>query len=241
MKALPHRSATRRSCASRPVAAGRCRTVRWLCCRVKATGKLLSAMRCTTVSICLYSVVSVRMNLRRAGVLKNRSRTSTVVPRGCATGAAVSDRSEPSPCTVQPVSASALQELSCNRDTEAILGSASPRNPRLPMRSRSSSDAILLVACRDSASDSSSRRNAAAVVAHPDALPAAILDIDLDAARTGIDAVLQQLLDDGGRPLDDLAGGDLVDQAGWQDLDGHYGMTWWQYRPPIIPSGAPAE
>ncbi len=63
--------------------------------------------------------------------------------------------------------------------------------------------------------------DAAAVVTHPDALPAALLDIDLDAAGTGIQAVLQQFLDHGRRPLDDLAGGDLVDQLRGQYLNTH--------------------
>ena len=35
-----------------------------------------------------------------------------------------------------------------------------------------------------------------------------------------------QLLDDGGRPLDDLAGRDLSGDVGWQDLYGH-GFSMW--------------
>ena len=45
---------------------------------------LASAMRVNTTSICPNSVFSVRRNRRRAGVLKNRSRTSIEVPCGCA-------------------------------------------------------------------------------------------------------------------------------------------------------------
>ena len=70
------------------------------------------------------------------------------------------------------------------------------------------------------------------VVTHPDALLAALLDIDLDQAGTGIQAVLQQLLDHRGRPFDDLTGGNLIDQLGRQNLYGHPGM---------IPPGALAE
>ena len=36
---------------------------------------------------------------------------------------------------------------------------------------------------------------------------------DVDPRRPGVDRVLHQLLDDAGRPLDHLAGGDLVDDA----------------------------
>jgi hypothetical protein len=43
------------------------------------------------------------------------------------------------------------REISDNRDTEAMLGSASPRNPKVATLSRSSSEAILLVAWRASA------------------------------------------------------------------------------------------
>src|SRR5262249_52983574 len=55
------------------------------------------------------------------------------------------------------------------------------------------------------------RLDAAAVIDHPDEVGAAPLDVDVDAAAAGVDGVFQQLLDDAGRPLDDLAGGDLVD------------------------------
>lgn len=41
---------------------------------------------------------------------------------------------------------SAVRDVSVKRETELILASASPRNPRLIIASRSSSEAILLVA-----------------------------------------------------------------------------------------------
>ena len=51
-------------------------------------------------------------------------------------------------------------------------------------------------------------------------LPAGHLDVDAGAAR--VEGVLQEFLDDAGRPLHDLAGGDLVDEGGRQLLDaGH--------------------
>ena len=50
------------------------------------------------------------------------------------------------------------------------------------------------------------------VVSDADAPLAALLDIHLDGRRPGVDTVFQQLLDDGGRPFDDLARGYLVDE-----------------------------
>ena len=46
-------------------------------------------------------------------------------------------------------------------------------------------------------------------------------DLDFDAVRAGVEAVLDQLLDDGSRPLDDFAGGDLIDEVVVEDADRH--------------------
>ena len=59
-----------------------------------------------------------------------------------------------------------------------------------------------------------------AVVADPDESDSAALDIDFYAARPGIQAVLDELLDHGGRALDHLAGSDLVDELIGQYLNG---------------------
>ena len=104
-------------------------------------------------------------------------------------------------------------------DTEAMLGSASPRKPSVAMAPRSSARRILLVACRSRHSRASSGLHADAVVLDPDQLLAAVLDGDGDARRLGVDGVLDQLLDDRGRPLDDFAGGDLVGQVVGQLAD----------------------
>ena len=64
---------------------------------------------------------------------------------------------EPVAVTVQACFSPARRLVSVRWETEAMLASASPRKPRLPTRSRSSSEAILLVAWRASASFSSSR------------------------------------------------------------------------------------
>ena len=49
-----------------------------------------------------------------------------------------------------------------------------------------------------------------AVVRDADEPPSARLDLDTDAAGSGVERVLQQLLHHGSRPVHHLAGGDLV-------------------------------
>jgi len=49
-----------------------------------------------------------------------------------------------------------------------------------------------------------------AVVSYQDASSAAGGDVHRDIACPGIEGVFNQFLDDGGRSLDDLTGGDLV-------------------------------
>ena len=57
------------------------------------------------------------------------------------------------------------------------------------------------------------------VVDDPDPLAASLFDLDINPGRQGIDAVLQQFLDHARRPLDHLAGGDLVDDPVVELLD----------------------
>jgi hypothetical protein len=102
-------------------------------------------MRRTTWSICWYSVRSVLRNLRRTGVLKNRSLTSTVVPTGCAAGS-MGNSTSPSTVIRRAIGASGGRDVIVTRATEAMLARASPRNPRLATRARSSASRILLVA-----------------------------------------------------------------------------------------------
>ena len=70
---------------------------------------------------------------------------SAVVPTGCCAGlsAPISPLSTSTACAC---TASPVREVSEKRDTDAMLGSASPRKPMLRTDSRSSSEAILLVA-----------------------------------------------------------------------------------------------
>ena len=94
------------------------------------------------------------MYFSRAGVLKNRSRTIMVVP----TGPPASSRLRtvpPSRVRAAPKSRSAVRVTTSTRDTAAMAARASPRNPRVPMASRSYSLRILLVAWRRKAVSSS--------------------------------------------------------------------------------------
>ncbi len=63
------------------------------------------------------------------------------------------------------------------------------------------------------------RIHSLAIVVYPDQLLAAQLHDDRQPPRTRVNGVLDQLLDDGGRPLDDFAGGDLVSEIRWKTVD----------------------
>src|SRR5690625_1535259 len=65
------------------------------------------------------------------------------------------------------------------------------------------------------------RDNAGAVIGNGYAALPAALDFYAYAPGAGIKAVFDKLLDNGCRPLNDLAGGDLVDQVDGQLTDGH--------------------
>ena len=78
------------------------------------------------------------------------------------------------------------------------------------MASRSLSGASLLVAWRAKARGSSFGVDAAAVVDDADEGDAALVGLDRDARGAGVEGVLDQLLDDGGRALDHLARGDAA-------------------------------
>lgn len=56
-------------------------------------------------------------------------------------------------------------------------------------------------------------RDAATVIDDGDALDTTVFKPDLDLGGAGIDCVLEQFLDDGGRSFDDFAGRDLGNQC----------------------------
>ena len=107
------------------------------------------------------SVAKERRNLRRAGTLQKRSRTSTSVPGG--QPAVLVSTSSPAFTTIcVPSSASWRRVTMENRDTDAIDGIASPLKPRVSMFSMSSTSRIFEVACL-----SSERRASSFVIPQP--------------------------------------------------------------------------
>ena len=125
-----------------------CRSVKWTC----------GAARAIRVNASLTwpnSVAVVRRNFRRTGVLKNRLCTSTAVPGGQPHGADA-PTAPPVASISPPLWLSGVRLRSTSRLTSAIEASASPRNPSVPMRNRSSASASLLVAWLARASGNSS-------------------------------------------------------------------------------------
>ena len=95
------------------------------------------ATRLTISLIAEASARSVFMNFRRAGVAKNRSRTSAIVPLFIAAGRGPSIW-PPFTLISKPESACAVRDLSDSRDTEPMEGRASPRKPSARMSCTSS-------------------------------------------------------------------------------------------------------
>src|SRR5579884_522866 len=120
----------------------------WLPCRSRNATPGYATANCPTTSTARASSVGVLLrNFRRAGVLKNRSATSIVVPSRPATSS-TAVMSPPSTESRAPLSSSAGLVVRVMRDTEAMEGSASPRKPSVRMANRSSAERILLVAWR---------------------------------------------------------------------------------------------
>src|SRR5262245_54738993 len=69
------------------------------------------------------------------------------------------------------------------------------------------------------------RRHPFPIVLDANGLLASELDADVETARAGIDRVLDELLDDRGRPFHDLAGRDLVGKVGGQYLDASHAYS----------------
>jgi len=68
------------------------------------------------------------------------------------------------------------------------------------------------------------RGDPAAIVTDADQAHAALFQVDVDPGGAGIQCVFHQFLDHRRRPLDDFAGGDLVDQDFRQLADAHAGL-----------------
>ena len=202
-----------RSCTSRPL----CVSVKWTCGWASASRVRASVV--WPISVCVE-----RRNLCRTGVLKNRLRTSIVVPTGQPTGA--------TGCGWPPTTSSSAPLVGVGRaaakDEPADFGDRRQRFAAEAERA----DAEQIVGLADLAGGMAGHgerqlvgRDAAAVVGDADQLAAPLLHRDVDPRRAGVDRVLQQLLDDARRPLDHLAGGDLVDDARRELVDGGHGRV----------------
>ena len=101
---------------------------------------------------------------------------------------------------------------------DARQGLAAKSQGRHPLEIRQGRDLAGRVA-RQGESDLLAR-DADAVVAHANQAAPSPLELDLDAPCARIQGILNQLLDHGGRALDHLAGGDLVDELIGQYLNG---------------------
>ena len=126
---------------------------------VNPTSGRASATRTTASLAWPDSAGADFMNFRRAGVLKKRSRTSTVVPRARATSSTASTR-PPSSAMRVPTTAPAgpSRQVSMRiRQTDAMAGMASPRKPMVAMEARPPTSRSLEVAWRSRESSASSR------------------------------------------------------------------------------------
>ena len=189
---------------------------------MKPTAGWASARRVTASLQWAHSVASVRRNLRRAGVLKNSSSMVTVVPAASAAG----DTGwivPPSTSMRHACGRPAARDASAKRETAAIDASASPRKPSVPIASRSAGDTILDVACLATASARSSRSMPPPSSATRRRLTPPPATSMSTCVRTGVEAVLDQLLERRGGPLDDLARRDLVDQLVGKRPDNRHG------------------
>ena len=99
-------------------------------------------------------------------------------------------------------------------DTDAMLGRASPRNPKELMCQRSSILVILLVAWRVTASSSSAAGMPRAVVPDPDEALPAVFQRDLDQRCSGVEAVFHKFFDYACGTFHDFTGCDLIAQFG---------------------------
>ena len=157
-------------------------------------------------------------NLRRAGVAKNRSRTSTRVPNAPAAGAG------DAASTGLDVERKGVL-LATRPADDAQPAHAGERGQRLAAKAEQGDpDQLVVVELGGGVALHRQRqlvrRDAAAIVGDRDQRSPAAAQLHRDPRRPGIDRVLDQLLDRGRRPLDHLTGGDPVDHAWRQGADG---------------------
>ncbi len=161
------------------------------------------------------------MNFRRAGVLKNRSRTSIVVPRGRRHVRHGRRRA------ALDVDARAVAVLG-GRGLEPEPRDGGDGRERLapePHR-RDGGEPLRVAELRGRVALEREQGvvavHPAAVVGHAHQREPALLDVDGDRAGARVEGVLDELLHDGGGSLDHLARGDLVHEPGGQDVDARH-------------------
>ena len=123
--------------------------------RLKEISGWASPRRLTISMIWDNSACWLFIYLRRAGVLKKRSSTQTLVPTGLVAGM-ISSTSPPRATSLVPWLAPSTAVNRVKTLTDAIEGRASPRKPRVRIRKRSAWFLILLVAWRRRANSTSS-------------------------------------------------------------------------------------
>ena len=208
-----HGGATRASRTARWPAAGSANCSRRLCVSVKATSKRASARRTTVRSDVLeLGRTRTRRNLRRAGTLIEQvahlDGRAGRMRRGLRLAAGVLPRVDRHRARARRRGREVSAELRHRGDGRQRLAAETERGDPLQVVERGD----LAGGVARERERQFLGRDAAAVVAHAQQADAAALDVDLDAARAGIQRVLDQFLDHGRRALDHLAGGDLVDE-----------------------------
>ena len=199
--------------------AGRSKATRPPSVQLMATCGAAKARRMTACSACSASVRGDFRNLRRAGVAKNRSVTVTRVPGAPAAGVTGATR-PPSTVMRCPWGAAAWRETMSSRAAAPMLGRASPRKPSVSMRT-SVSSANLLVQWRWTASArSSAPMPCPSSTTTMRSIPPPSKVTAMRAAPAS-SAFSTSSFTAAAGALDDLPGGDPVDEAFRQETDSH--------------------
>ena len=185
----------------------------------RTCGFAIASRRTTSATACA-SARGLLRNLRRAGVAEKRSRTSTRVPNGCGRGR------DGVLAPLIDANAMRLRARPRGRETMSRRGDRADGGQRLAAKAeRRDAREVAVRNLRGRVAIDGKREiggvHARAVVDDADELAAAVLDGDVDAARAGIERVLDEFLDRGRGALDHLAGGDAVDENGIETANGH--------------------
>ena len=206
--------------SGRPPPARRASGDRWSV-SVNATEGLESAAFVTAAATARPSASGEERNLRRAGVRAKRLSTSNVRPARSRRELLGGSRAvlDPQADRLRARPVGGRQRQPRDRGDRRQRLAPEPVGP----------DADEVLVRRDLGGGMALQRqarvlatHARAVVPDEDPVDAAPVDLDVDPGRPGVESVLDELLDGRGRPLDDLAGGDAIDDGARQAADaGH--------------------